>query len=246
MPLTLFTLSVLFLVFIRVFSTLRLVPFLNGFVLPISVSGGISIVVTFFLFPVFIKTLDFFHSLDLFTFILMVLFEFVTGTSLGIIISILWSIFSISGQIIDNIVFFYKHGIIQNSYSQLYLTVGTVVFILLQGEHLVFSAIYKCFLIIPLGGAVLGFVQHAFLEQLIKFIAGSFATGVMIAAPMMVASLFSALVLNILGKIMEGSDRFSDLFKPFEFVFFQFIIVAVLWKSVIWGTDFMISNINTL
>lgn len=192
-----------FLVLLRISSFLVAWPVLGATVVPRPVKILFSLSISLIVFP----TID--HSLivtDINSMQVIWLFmrEVFIGVSMGLLIHFFFSIFNIAGDIISVSLGLSQAQLFNpalggklSAFEQLLVILATLFFLTIGGHHLFLMGLVDSFSLIPLSDATLSLQGLAsiapFLQELMEM-------GIKVAAPVMLAILFTNLAMAIIGK----------------------------------------------
>jgi flagellar biosynthetic protein FliR len=197
--------KIFFLVLIRVGIIFQMLPFFNANVIPIMAKAGLSLVITIILFPV-INTKMVVLPPTIYGMAQFVLTEFIIGIILGLLVLVFFEGVRMMGQMVGFQTGFAITNIIDpQSGSQISILanlaylVAIIFFLLLNGHHILLSAVKESFEIIPVGSSGLNFEMF---NKLIPVYGDMFEIAVKIGAPAIAALLFTNLAFGIIVKFI--------------------------------------------
>jgi flagellar biosynthetic protein FliR len=194
-----------FLVLIRVSIIFQMLPFFNARVIPILAKAGLAFVITIILFPVINSKMAEFPS-TIFGMAQLILTEFIIGMILGLLVLVFFEGIRMMGQMvgfqtgfaITNIIDPQSGAQISILANMAYL-VAMIFFLLLNGHHILLSAVRESFEIIPVGS--LGLNLEMF-NKIMPVYGDMFAIAVKIGAPAIAALLFTNLAFGVIVKFI--------------------------------------------
>ncbi len=193
------------LVLMRVSVILVMFPFFNARVIPVLSKAGIALIITIILFPIVNnEAVEFPHSL--FGLAQLITAELIVGMILGIIVQILFEGIRMMGQMvgfqtgfaITNIID-PQSGVQVSIFSNMAYFVTLILFLLLNGHHILLGAIKDSFEIIPVGSLGL---KSGMLKEIVNMYGDMFVIAVKIGAPTIAALLFTKVAFGLITKLM--------------------------------------------
>jgi flagellar biosynthetic protein FliR len=194
-----------FLVLIRVGIIFQMLPFFNARVVPILAKAGLAFIITIILFPVInTKTVEF--PSTIIGMAQLVLTEFIIGIILGLLVLVFFEGIRMMGQLvgfqtgfaITNIIDPQSGAQVSILANMAYL-VAMIFFLLLNGHHLLLSAVRDSFEIIPVGSLRL---NAEMFNKIIPIYGDMFAVAIKIGAPAIAALLFTNLAFGLIVKLI--------------------------------------------
>ncbi len=193
------------LILIRISVILFLFPFYGSPVVPAMVKTGLALIITMILYPVI--TIDpALFPVQTINFGILVIAEILIGTALSYSIQIFFGTVQFAGQVIGFQMGFSminvvdpQSGVSISVLSQIGYLVVLLIFILLNGHHIILSAVVDSFRIVNIGDI---YLKAAMVDQLSMMVAGLFVLGLKIAAPSMAALLFTSAAFGICAKFV--------------------------------------------
>ena len=194
-----------FLVFIRIGVFLFIFPFFNSRVIPTLSKAGLAFIITIVLFPVINnKTIEFPDTL--WGMVQLVIGECITGMILGLLVQIFFEGVRIMGQLVGFQTGFAitnildpQSGIQVSIFSNMAYLVAIVLFLILNGHHILLSAIRESFEVIEPGSLSLS--KHVF-QQIMQKSAQMFVIAIKIGAPAIAALLFCKVAFGLITKLI--------------------------------------------
>lgn len=136
--------------------------------------------------------------------IILVVREVILGLTLGFLTRFFFMVVSMAGDLITTSIglgaaqmFNPLMGHSSSSVEQLFTWIGTLVFLAVNGHHLVISALAQSFEVIPITGMTL---NHAVFQELAVMGQTLLLITIKIAAPIMVSLLLTNMAMGILGR----------------------------------------------
>ena len=218
------------LILARMSAMVFVIPIVGFEGTPSTVKAGLSLLLTFIVFP--FARLEY-TAISILPLELVMLFtkEVIVGLSIGFITTLLFYGIQMAGQIIGIQIGF---GIISvmdplsniqiSLIGQLYYLVSLLVFLALNGHHFLIRALIYSFEVIPLGGAVFS----ANLVDLLSSLSGMiFGIALQIAAPVMVTLILTDVGLGFIARVAPQMNVFIVGF-PLKIIIGLFVITLVI------------------
>ena len=236
-PLSYHECEAFFLILIRVSVILIMFPFFNAQVIPVLVKVGLALVITVILYPVInSKTGPFPHTV--WGMVHVVLSEFIIGLILGLLVQMFFEGVRIMGQLVGFQTGFAITNILDpqsgtqvSILANLGYMVAMTLFLVLNGHHILLSAMRESFEIISVGS--LGLNRQIY--QAIVLTSGDmFALAIKIGAPAIAALLFTKVAFGLITKLMPQMNIMIVAF-PVQIVIgllFFGISLTVLLRSM--------------
>jgi len=149
---------------------------------------------------------------NIYGFFLITLKEFMVGTALGFISYILFSAIYIAGQLIDMQVGFGMVNVLDPMSniqipitSDFYFIISILVFLSVNGHHMLVRALFDSFRFVPLGEAVF---NGSITGNIIRIFGDLFFVGFKIAAPVTASILLTDAALGIISKTIPQINVF--------------------------------------
>ncbi|MEX0773141.1 MAG: flagellar biosynthetic protein FliR [Balneolales bacterium] len=201
-----------FLIFVRVGALIATAPYFSNESTPIQVKVFFSLILAVMLFPV-IPVQEMVLPIDagMFEIVVSVVKEMLVGIAMGVTGQVLFSSLQISGELISLNVGLTFANIVdpissmqQSIISQLFLLLGTFIFISSGGDEYYIRALAESFEIVPIGTVDATAAAPLFIEMATRL----FLLGVQISAPFMVVLFLMDLSFAIFGRIMPRANIF--------------------------------------
>lgn len=193
------------LILIRVSVILFLFPFFSARVIPVLAKAGLALMVTILLFPVIdIKMVEFPETS--WAMVQLVLAEMIIGMILGLLVQVFFEGVRIMGQMVGFQTGFAITNILDpqsgtqvSIFSNMAYLVAIVIFLTLNGHHIVLAAIRESFEIINIGSLSL---NRQIFQKMMDVSAEMFALAIKIGAPAIAALLFTKVAFGLITKLM--------------------------------------------
>ncbi len=197
--------KIFILIMIRVSVILFLFPVFGSPVVPALTKTGLALVISIILYPVLmvepklfpVKTIDF---------AILVVAELMIGMALSFSITAFFGAVQFAGQIIGFQMGFSminvvdpQSGVSISMMSQIGYLVVLLIFILLNGHHIILSAVVDSFRLINIGDI---YLKAGLLDQLKTMVTALFVLGIKMAAPAMATLLFTSAAFGICAKFV--------------------------------------------
>ncbi len=197
--------KVFILILVRVSIFLFMFPVFSSPVVPSIAKIGLALLTTFILYPVIgVKPQQFPNSS--LEFGVLVVGEFIVGMVLAYSVDIFFSAVQLAGQIVGFQMGFSMINVIDpqsgtdlSIISQIAYLVVILIFIMLNGHHVIIQALVESFHLVNMGELHL----HENMEkQLISMVTSLFALGIKMSAPAMAALFFTNAAFGICAKFV--------------------------------------------
>lgn len=181
---------------------------------------------------------------------LLIMKEFLVGLSIGFVAYLAYTAIYIAGEIIDKQIGFAVVSVmdpISNIQvpvtSNLYFIISMLIFLAINGHHMLIQTLFDSFESLPLGTAV-------FNKGVVDGITGLFttvlATGFKIAAPIVAAILVTDIALGTISKMVPQINIFV-IGMPLKIIVGMVILIITIPVFInIMETVFMLMNTSTL
>jgi flagellar biosynthetic protein FliR len=165
--------------------------------------------------------------------------ELLVGLMLGFISYLLFSSIYIAGQLIDMRIGFGMVNVfdpISNVQipvtADFYIIFATLFMLVTDSHHVLISAVYESFEILPIGAA---YFNGDILKQIVDLFSAVFLIGFKIAAPITVAILITDLALGIISKAMPQMNVFM-MGMPVKIIlgFIIILITMAAFKGIVY------------
>ena len=180
-------------------------PVFNARVIPVLSKTGLALIITIILFPVINNKMIQFPD-TLFELAQLIITEFIIGMILGLLVQIFFESIRMMGQMVGFQTGFAISNIIDpqsgaqvSIFSNMGYFVALILFLSLNGHHILLSALKESFDVIPLSSLNLG---NGMLKEMIKISGDMFIIAIKIGAPAIAALLFTQVAFGLITKFM--------------------------------------------
>lgn len=204
--------DVFILILVRATSLFIISPVFGRKNMPAMLKIGFGVIIAFIILPTIdITSIQKYDSVLQYS--LVVVNEFLIGLVLGFISYMSFTALYIAGEIIDTQIGFGMVNVIDPQ-SNIQMPVmanflnifAMLIFLLLDGHHVIISAIFYSYKVLPIG--VMS-VNSLVVNDFVKIFADMFIIGFKIAAPVTAAILIADLVLGILARTVPQMHVFE-------------------------------------
>jgi len=179
-------------------------------------------------------------------FALAVIKEFIIGLVLGYVGLLILSAIYLAGQLIDTQIGLGIASVIDPVSNiqvpvtaNLYYTLTMVIFLTINGHHMIIDAVARSFSVIPIGTAVF---SQAMMPQIVQILGLVFIIAFKISAPIIAAALICDVALGILSRTMPQMNIFF-VGMPLKIVL-GLVAIMITLPAFISIVGFSIDNIN--
>jgi len=204
-PLSVGELKAFFFILIRISVVLFMFPFFNTKIFPLLSKAGLALMVTVVLFPVVNNQMVEFPG-SVFGMMQLILSELMMGMILGLLVQVFFEGIKMMGQLVGFQTGFAianiidpQSGIQVSILSNMAYFVAMILFLLLNGHHILLNAMRESFEIIPVGALSL---RLEMLPKIIHFYGDMFVIAVKIGAPALAALLFTKVAFGLIVKLI--------------------------------------------
>jgi flagellar biosynthetic protein FliR len=195
--------QIFFLAFTRIMAVLLHVPALGGQNIPSQVRIGLGLVLALVLFPSQTAPADG-EMIGAFAFGVAIGKEIIIGTLVGFAADLAFGAIQIAGAAMgmgsgfeSGRIFNPSLGEAGSAFDQIFVMTAAMIFLILDGHHLVLIALQKTFTAVPLNGAL----PFNGLEAVLRMTSVFVASGVHMALPVMASLFLTDLTLGLLARI---------------------------------------------
>ncbi|MDF2635338.1 MAG: flagellar biosynthetic protein FliR [Pelosinus sp.] len=199
------------LIFVRITGIFTMTPVFGSKNIPVSIKAGLALIITYILFPIVFNDTVIIpeHFLP---FIFMVIGELIVGLTIGFVSSLVFSAIQMSGQLLDMQIGFGVINIIDpQSGSQVPLVgnfkymLALIVFLATNGHHVLLSALFTSFKLIPVTGVIF---HTALATFMVDMVGGTFVIAMKISLPIIISLIITDVALGILARTMPQMNIF--------------------------------------
>ena len=194
-----------FFILIRVSVILFMFPFFSSRIIPVLSKAGLALILTIILFPVInVKVIEFPDtSLGMAQ---MIIAELIIGMILGLLVNLFFTGVRIMGQLVGFQTGFAitnildpQSGVQVSIFANLAYLMATVLFLLLNGHHILLNAIRESFEIIRPGSLIL---NAQMFQKLVSISGNMFVLAIKIGSPAIAALLFTKVAFGLITKVI--------------------------------------------
>ncbi len=221
----------------RIMPVLVLSPFLGGEVVPTEIKMGVGVTLSAVLFPAVSARMGAIPTSAL-PYIGLLLKEIFIGVALAMIINMVFVAARVAGNIADTMsgsnnaqLFVPQLGQQVSLFSNLKVQLSVVLFLTLNGHHLVIEALAESFAIVPLDSFPrFSLGEWAFFELIIRSFADLLKISLALAAPAMMAAFLTDMALGAVNRVAPQVQVFfiSMAIKPLVSVLIIFLVISAL------------------
>ncbi|MGF1670607.1 MAG: flagellar biosynthetic protein FliR [Balneolaceae bacterium] len=201
-----------FLIFVRVGALMATAPFFSNGSIPVQVKVFLSLVLAVMLFPVIpVQDMSIPADAKMLEVFIAIVKELLVGIALGLTGQILFAALQIAGELMSLNIGLAFASLIdpvnqtqQSVISQLFVLLGTFIFISTGGDGYYIRALAHSFDIVPVGTVAAHAVAPVFMEMATRL----FITGIQIASPFIIVLFLMDLSFAIFARIMPQANVF--------------------------------------
>jgi flagellar biosynthetic protein FliR len=232
MPLGLSTDNILvfLLTLLRIAGLLIVAPVLGHRTIPRRLKIILSLFLAYFLFS-YTGAVEVELSQGLLSLATVATKEFLFGLIIGFLFQIIFIGVQFGGGVIGYQVGFALVNVIDPTTStnisiiaQAKLLLATLIFLLIDGHHLILQALFESYRLVPLGTVTF---HGGLVEAIVSFTGGAFIIGVKLAAPVIVTLFVTDICLGIIARTMPQMNVFIVGF-PLKIGTGLFVLAATL------------------
>ena len=194
-----------FLILIRVSVILLMFPFFSSRVIPVLAKAGLVLIITIILFSVIDNKMVEFPD-TLCGMVQMITAELIIGMILGLLVKIVFEGIRMMGQLVGFQTGFAitnildpQSGIQVSILSNIAYLMAMVIFLILNGHHILLNAVRESFEIINVGSLSL---DRRIFQEIINASGDMFVIAIKIGAPAIAALLFTKVVFGLITKLI--------------------------------------------
>ncbi|MEB2309461.1 MAG: flagellar biosynthetic protein FliR [Candidatus Brocadiaceae bacterium] len=220
------------IVFFRVGGMLLFAPVFGNANVPIQMRIAISLMFTFVLYPLVMKS-SFSLPGDILSYVFIVMKEISIGAVIAFAASIIFATFSMAGYLISNQMGLDTAAIVdpssetgeeEQSISVFYNMIALLIFFTINGHHWFVKTAAQSFEMIPIGNFTYTAVT---LTKILTIFKTFFVMGIKISAPSLVVLLLTVVVLGLMTKVAQEINVFLIAFPIKILIGFMMLIVAL-------------------
>ncbi|MDR3563789.1 MAG: flagellar biosynthetic protein FliR [Negativicutes bacterium] len=203
--------NIFLLIFARISGIFTAAPFFSSNNIPRYAKAGMSLLLSYILLPL-ISTGKITLPDTFWTYIALVVGEFILGLLFGFVSYLIFYAVQMAGHLIDLQIGFGIVNIFDPQFGQqipllgnfLYI-LGMLVFLITNGHHILLTALFASFKVIPLTGVVF---HPSLAEFITNLVIDVFIIGFKISLPVLVTLLLTDVALGILARTMPQMNIF--------------------------------------
>ena len=149
---------------------------------------------------------------NVFQFALVVIKELFVGIVIGYVSFLVFTALYVAGEIIDMQIGFGMVNILDPMLGGQVPLMGnfiyiltTIFFLMIDGHHILFTALFKSYSLIPINGFVF---REAMVTNIVSIFADTFVIGFQISLPVLAAAILTQIALGILAKTVPQMNVF--------------------------------------
>lgn len=238
--------------FVRISALFVVAPFFGARTIPVRIRIVLAVAVTLVLLP----NLPFPDAIEPFSprGVLVILQQVSIGIVMGLILQIVFSALIMAGQAMATTMGLGfassvdpQNGVQVTMLGQLYLILGTLYFLAMDGHLLLLNVLAQSFVALPVGSAM---NSTQIFADLALFAAQLFFAAVMISLPVMVGVLLVNLAFGVITRAAPQLNIFAvgfptTMLAGFVLMFFSVPVLLPLMQNLFaTGFDFMTSLVN--
>lgn len=199
------------LIFVRITGIFMMAPVFGSKNVNKYIKAGLALIITYILFPLAFNSTIIIpeHFLP---YLFIVLGELIVGLIIGFTSSLVFSAIQMSGQLLDMQIGFGVINIIDPQSGGQVPLIGNfkyilalLIFLATNGHHVLLSALFSSFKLIPVTGVV---ANTALTEFIVKSIGGTFVIALKISMPILITIIITDIALGILARTMPQMNIF--------------------------------------
>lgn len=233
--------DVFLLIFVRMTGLFVIAPIFGRRNVPVYLKIGFSLLMALILVnTITIPRLD--YNNNIFQYALFVFREFMVGITIGYVSYLAFTAIYLAGQLIDMQVGFGMVNVLDPVSniqvpltSNFYFILSMLVFLGVNGHHLLIKGLFDSFEIVPIGTAVF---NQVLMQDIVRMFGNVFIIGFKISAPVVAAILISDVALGIISKSVPQLNVFI-VGMPLKIALGLAVILLTIpiFASVVGGGD---------
>ncbi|MBP2654939.1 MAG: fliR: flagellar biosynthetic protein FliR [Firmicutes bacterium] len=199
------------LIFARISGIFTSAPVFGSRNIPVYIKAGLSLILSFTLLPL-VSSTDIIIPESLFPYVLLVVGEFLVGLIFGYVSSFIMYAVQMGGHIMDLQIGYGIINVFDPQQGQQIPLLGNfqyilalLVLLLTNGHHVLISALFSSFRVIPVTGAVF---QPELAQFMVDLFVGTFSVAFKISVPILAALVLTDSALGILARTMPQMNIF--------------------------------------
>lgn len=236
------------LIFARITGIFSTAPIFGSRNVPVVVKAGLSLVLSYILFPLVFTDKTVIPE-SVLGYFLVVIGEFLIGLIIGFSASLVFSAIQMAGQLLDMQIGFGIVNILDPQSGQQLPLVGNfkyilalLVFLASNSHHMLLAALFSSFKLVPV--TVVTF-QSNLTELIVNMVGGTFTIAMKISFPVLLSLLLTDVALGILARTMPQMNIFVvgipgkiiiglfvlSLALPFYIIFLE-VVFSGMYKDI--------------
>ena len=235
------------LIFIRVGVILFILPFFNSRSIPNLCKVGLTLIIALLLHPLTAKQLTAFPTTVL-GIAHLIVGELVVGMILGLVVQVFFEGVRIMGQLVGFQTGFAITNILDpqsgtqvSILSNMAYLMAMVLFLVLNGHHILLNALRESFEIVHVGG--LNLSRHM-LPELVKHVGEMFIIGIKIGAPAIAALIFTKVIFGLITKLIPQMNIMIVAF-PLQ-IFIGLLFFGISLRLLLVFLEKFLANLDTV
>lgn len=227
--------GVFLLIIVRIIGVFLQAPIFSSRNIPYQVKIGLAALIALLLFPQIVVPKDFPSNLA--SFIMLLVMQFLVGSVIGYVSFIVMAAVQFAGTILDvqmgisaASVYDPSTGGTTNLLRRFEFYFAMIIYLVINGHHVLLEAIQKSFEIIPLNGLA---YPGAMISHLIGITGQIFYIGVQISAPMIIALLIVQIALGLLSRVAPQMNVFMLSFGVNILVGLALLLVCLPYIKIV-------------
>lgn len=186
---------------------------------------------------------------SVYAFVFLVAKEFLVGVIIGYVSFLVFSAIYLAGQLIDTQIGFSMVSVMDPMSniqvpvsSNFYFIISMLIFLSINGHHMLIQALFKSYTMVPLGAAKL---DTAIMNDILRVFGDIFIIGFKISAPILAAILITDVALGVISRTIPQLNVFV-VGMPLKIalgVLIIYLCIPVFTEVVVWMTERMNSEI---
>ncbi|MDE3077979.1 MAG: flagellar biosynthetic protein FliR [Chloroflexota bacterium] len=225
-----------FLVLVRVGAMIMTAPLIQGRAIPVMLKVGLALLISFLLLPInqghFVNVPFEWVPLSL-----LVVKEMGVGVLVGFVANLVFAGAQFAGQVVGMQAGFNLANVIDPLFGQslpildqLYTILAGLLFLAIDGHHMLILAVQQTFDIVPIGGLQ---ITGPLFNQLALLTAGVFVAGLRLALPIMAALLLADVTLGLMARSFPQLNIFVVGLPVKLFLAFLLLLVTLPAMSTV-------------
>jgi flagellar biosynthetic protein FliR len=198
------------LMFARITGIFTSAPVFGSHNIPVVVKASLSLLMTYMMLPLFFNNQP--VPDGFFSYILMVIGEFLLGLIIGFASSLVFSGVQMAGHLLDIQIGFGIVNTMDPQFGQQIPLLGNfkyifalMLFLATNGHHILLSAIFSSFKLVPVTGIVF---NTNIVDMIVNMVIGVFVIAFKISLPILIALFLTDVALGILARTMPQMNIF--------------------------------------